>query len=284
MASLRKILTPIALLCLACAHGASAQQGWFARYEQRVTATQVNQPRWATPFITTSPRIEQDVRADFTRENLPGGMSTWNLGGSKGLQLIPMRRTEIRFSPPPFILHSDPQASDGFGDAAFRLKYRIYGSNEEHHNALITAMLSASIPTGKNTNGNCCAILQPILGLGKGFGPFAFIANLAGSLPVTNAAGLGRQILWNNDAEFHAARYIWLQVEANSTFYKGGKNDGKSQTFTTPGIIFSRLPLSRDASGASGPFLLTIGAAEQIAVTHFNTYNHAPIFTARFRF
>ena len=28
----------------------------------------------------------------------------------------------------------------------------------------------------------------------------------------------------------------------------------------------------------------TFGAGEQIALTHFNTYNHSPIFTTRLRF
>jgi hypothetical protein len=282
----QKIL--LIVVTLACAHITSAQQStsqsWFTRYEQRVAAAQVNQPRWATPFITTSPRIEQDIRADFVRQSLTGSQSTWNLGNTKGFQLIPFRRTEIRIRPPPYILHSVPQISDGFGDTAFRLKYRLYSSDEEHHNAVATIMLAATIPTGKKTNGSCCATLSPILSLGKGFGRFAFITNFSASLPASNTLNLGRQVIFNNVVEFHAARYIWFQTEVNSTLYKGGRNNGKTQTFLTPGITFARLPLSHDASGAPGPFLLTLGYAEQIAVTHFNTYNHSPVFTMRFRF
>jgi len=280
----QKTILAMVVVCLWPARKASAEENAFSKYQAWVAATQIDQPRWATPFITTSPRVEQDLRADFVRQTIPGGQSTWSLGNTKGLQLIPLRRTELRLSPPPFILHSDPKVSDGFGDAAFRLKYRLYGSNEEHHNAIVTAILAASVPTGKNTNGSCCAILSPTFAVGKGYGKLALISTVGGSLPVTNTAKLGRQLIWNNAIQFHASRFLWIETEFNSTFFYGGKNDGNSQTFATPGIIFSRLPLSHDASGKPGPFLLTLGAAEQIALTHFNTYNHSPIFTARLRF
>ena len=224
------------------------------------------------------------MRADFLRQSLPGGQQIWNLGNTKGLQLIPFQRVELLFSPPPFIIHSDPHVSDGFGDVAFRMKYRLYGSSEEQHNAIVTAILGASVPTGKNSNGSCCAILTPTLGLGKGYGKLDVVSTIGGSLPVTNTAKLGQQIVWNSAIQYHAGKYLWLETEFNSTFFKGGKNDGKSQTFTTPGILFSRLPLTHDANGKPGRLLLTVGAAEEIALSHFYTYNHSPIFTARLRF
>jgi hypothetical protein len=71
-------------------------------------------------------------------------------------------------------------------------------------------------------------------------------------------------------------------METNSTFYLGGSNDGKQQTFVTPGVIVSRIPLKR--SGGAVRLALTLAAGEQIALTHFNTYNHSPIFSGRFRF
>ena len=77
---------------------------------------------------------------------------------------------------------------------------------------------------------------------------------------------------------------LWFETEFNSTFYKGGSNDGKQQTFTTPGVIVSRIPLIRGSTGARDVLALTLGAGEQIALTHFNTYNHSPIFTGRLRF
>lgn len=193
--------------------------------------------------------------------------------------MVPFARTELRISPPPFITHTAPGISDGFGDLAFRVKYRLYGSNEQHHNAIVSGLVSASLPTGKNTNGSCCAVISPSLELGKGFGKLALTTSAAAALPVTGAARLGRPITLNNAVQYHLTRFVWLQDEFNTTIYNGGKNDGHQQTFDTPGVVVSRLPVARASS-----LLLTVGAGEQIALTHFHTYNHSPILTLRLRF
>ena len=247
-----------------------------------MAATQTQQPHWATPLVTSSPRIEEDIRVDFVRQSLAGGQQSWNYGNTKGLQIVPFRRIELRFSPPPFLTHTNPKVEDGFGDIAFRAKVRLYASSEDHHNAIVTALLGASVPTGKSRNGSCCAILSPTLEAGKGFGKVDFITSLGGSLPVSNAAKLGRQFVWNNAAQFHVTRFLWVETETNSMFYFGGSNDGKQQTYMTPGVIVSRIPLN--GSGGVVRLTLTLGVGEQIALTHFNTYNHSPIFSVRLRF
>lgn len=276
---------------LACALGlliaagqppASGQESWFDKYEARLAETLSEQPHWATPLITTNPRVEEDVRTDFVRQSLAGGQQTWNYGNTKGLQVVPLRQVELRFSPPPFITHTNPKVEDGFGDAAFRAKVRLYGSNEQNHNAIVSALLGASVPTGKSGNGSCCAILMPTLEAGKGFGRADVVTSLGGTLPVTNVAKLGRQFVWNNALQYHGPGLVWVEAEFSSTFYYGGSNDGKQQTFVTPGVLVSRIPLTRSAGAPK--LTLTLAAGEQIALTHFNTYNHSPIFSVRFRF
>jgi hypothetical protein len=248
---------------------ATAQSGWFKGYEARLAATLAEQPHWATPLVTTNPRVEEDIRADFVRQSLADGQQSWNYGNTKGLQVVPFRRVELRVSPPPFIAHTNPRSEDGFGDVAFRAKVRIYGSSEDKRNAIVTALLGASVPTGKSGNGSCCAILMPTLEAGKGIGRFDAVTSLGGSLPVSNTAKLGRQIVWNNVAQVHVTSLLWVETEINSTFYFGGLNDGKQQTFATPGVIVSRIPLKR--SGGAVRLALTLAAGEQIALTHFNT-------------
>ena len=280
-----RTLRHLGVACLLLTLGiprASGQDGWFARYEARLAATLAEQPHWATPLVTTNPRVEEDIRTDFVRQSVTGGQQTWNFGNTKGLQIVPFRRVELRFSPPPFITHTNPKVEDGFGDVAFRAKVRIYGSNEQHRNAIVTALLGASVPTGKSGNGSCCAILMPTLEAGKGFGRADVVTSLGGSLPVTNVAKLGRQFAWNNVVQYHAPGLVWLQVETNSTFYYGGSNDGKQQTFATPGVIVSSIRLN--GSGGAVHLTLTLAAGEQIALTHFNTYNHSPNFSARLHF
>ena len=268
------------LLCVP----ANAQDSFIARYQARATATQNEQPHWVTPLVLVTPRLEQELRTDFVRERNSSGQDIWVFDNGKGLEMIPFRHIELLFNTPPFIAHDQKHVADGFGDVTFLAKYRLYGSNEQHHNAIVTAFLGASVPTGKNGNGSCCASIAPTLAVGKGYRRLDVSSTAGGTLPITNAAKLGHLILWNNVIQYHASHYVWPEAEFNATFFKGGANDGKAQTFGTPGVIFGRIPLTHDASGRPGRLGLTFGAGEQIAVTHFHTYNHALIFTARLPF
>ena len=261
---------------------------FIGRYQARVTATQNEQPHWVTPLVTVTPRLEQELRTDFVHQYNAKAFAVWNYGNGKGLELIPEKHTEIIVNVPPFFNRTNGE-QDGFGDVSFLLKERLFSRNEESGNAIVTAFLGASIPTGKNANGSCCAVVTPTLAVGKGFGQLAITSTAGGSLPVTNADGLGHTITWNNAFQYRLAktgpgRLFWPEVEFNSSFYKGGANDGKSTTFGTPGIIIGRIPLSHTATGAPGRFGLTFGAGEQIALTHFHTANHALVLTARLPF
>lgn len=167
---------------------------------------------------------------------------------------------------------------------AFRLKYLLYGSTEAHHNAIISLVLAASYPTGKQKNGSCCAILTPTVELGKGFGALAVTATFGGTLPVSNTTGLGRTVVLNQAVEYRVMRTVTLDAEFSSTIYKGGRSDGKEQTFATPGVIVGRIPLSVLLRDPKTRLSLTVGVGEQIALTHFNTYNHSPVISGRLRF
>jgi hypothetical protein len=263
-------------------------QTFIERYQARVTETQNEQPHWVTPLVTVTPRLEQELRTDFVHEFNPKGFGFWNYGNSKGLEFIPLRRVEILINLPPFFARSNGE-QDGFGDLSFNSKFRIFARNEEKGNAIITAFFAATVPTGKNGNGSCCAVVTPTLAVGKGFGPLALTSTAGGSLPVTDAKGLGHTITWNNVVQYHLAktgveRFFWPELEFNTSFYKGGATNGDSQTFATPGIIIGRIPLSHLASGAPGRLGLTFGAGEQIALTHYHTYNHGLVITARIPF
>ena len=262
---------------------------WWERYEARVTATQNMQPHWVTPLVTVTPRLEQEVRTDFLHYYNTKGYALWNYGNGKGLEFIPEKHTEIIINVPPFFDRSNGE-SDGFGDISFLAKERIYSRNEEHGNGIVTFFLGASVPTGKNGNGSCCAVVTPTLAMGKGYGQWAFTTTAGGSLPVTNAKGLGHTIAWNNTLQYRAAktgmaRLFWPEVESNTSFYDGGANDGKTASYVTAGVVIGRIPLVPHAQTVAGKRLgLAFGAGEQIAVTHFNTYNHETVLTARIPF
>jgi hypothetical protein len=285
-ATLRGLLAA-ALLVLPQTLMAQQSGSFWARYQARVTATQNQQPHWVTPLVTVTPRLEQEFRTDFVHEYNTKGFEIWNYDNGKGLELIPEHHTEILINLPPFFDRSNGEP-DGFGDIAFLAKGRIFARNEEKGNAIITAFFGGTIPTGKNGNGSCCAVVTPTLAVGKGFGLLALTSTAGGSLPVTNSTGLGHVITWNSVAQYRlartgVARLFWPEVEANASFYKGGADNGDVATFLTPGLLIGRIPLTHPADGKRGPGL-TFGAGQQIAVTHFHTYNHATIITVRIPF
>jgi len=287
---MRSWLLPICLAFTAAAGSTAAQSDSFlSRYQARVSATQAAQPHWITPLVTVTPRLEQEFRTDFVRQTNTRRHDTWNLGNGKGVEIIPARRIELLFNLPPFLDHSQPGVKDGFGDMSFNSKFRILSRNEEAGNAIVTAFLAASLPTGKNGNGSCCAVVTPTIAMGKGYKLLALTTTFGGSLPVSNAAKLGHTMTWNNVMQYRGgthgpARFFWPEIELNASFFSGGANDGKIMTFATPGLVIGRIPLTHDASGKPGRLGLTFGAGEQIAVTHFHTYNHALVLTTRIPF
>ncbi|MDE3103928.1 MAG: hypothetical protein KGK08_02020 [Acidobacteriota bacterium] len=273
---------------MSCATTLPAQTSFVQRWQARATATQSAQPHWVTPLVLVTPRLEQEFRTDFVHQFTPTGKAQWTYDNGKGLELIPERHTELLINLPPFFNHQNG-ASDGFGDITFVAKERLYSRNEEHGNAIVTVFLAGSVPTGKNKNGGCCAVVTPTLAMGKGWGNFDVETTAGGSLPVTNSAGLGHLIAWNTVAQYRLsshgqARFFWPEIESNASFFKGGANDGKIVDYITPGVVVGRFPLTKRPDGTPGRLGLTFGLGEQIAVTHFNTYNHATVLTFRIPF
>ena len=267
---------------------AADSNSWWGRYEARITATQNQQPHWIAPLVTVTPELVQEFRTDFLHYYNTKGYALWNYGNSKGLEFIPEKHTEILVNLPPFFDRSNGEP-DGFGDISFLAKERIYSRDEQHGNAIVTFFVGATVPTGKNGNGSCCAVVTPTLAMGKGFGPWDITTTAGGSLPVTNSHGLGHTITWNNVVQYHVAkkgigRFFWPELELNDIFYKGGADDGKVASYVTPGVVIGRIPLAHNKDGTPGRLGLTFGAGEQIAATHFNTYNHETVITARIPF
>lgn len=291
--SLRARALPVLAVLLASTFAGAQQTSRLGRFignhQKRVTQTQSEQPHWITPLVLVTPRLEQEVRSDFVRQVTPSGHSTWHLGNGKGVEFIPERHTEIIVNIPGFIDHTTPGARDGFGDFSVVMKERFFARNEEHGNAIVTAFFGASLPTGKNGNGSCCAVVTPTLAVGKGWGLLALTSTAGGSLPVTNARGLGHAITWNNAVQYRLGRQgvrrlFWPELEFNSTFFKGGPNDGKAVTYATPGIVVGRIPLRRSTADAPSRLGLTCGIGEQIAVSRYHPTNHNLILTLRMPF
>lgn len=252
--------------------------GFFESWFQRVDKTQAEQPHWATPLATTTPRLEEEFRYDILRLTNNAGVTTENYGGAKGLELIPMEHVEvILVAPPAYIVHHNPLVKDGFGDWGLLIKYRILSSNEERGNYILTAFFQATVPTGQYNNGATDAIITPTIAYGKGFGNFDVQGTFGVTLPTGNEAKIGHTYPWNNAFQYHLYRKFWPEVEVNYTHFQDGANNGKTQVFMTPGLVIGRLHLWKRLA-------LTVGGGFQIATTHFHTSNHNGIFSVRFPF
>ena len=255
-----------------------ANSGFLRTWLERVAHTQAEQPHWITPVVTVTPRLEQEFRYDISQQTQPNGVTTLkNFGGSKGLEIIPAEHVELIFSPPPYIVRSVNGVPDGSGDVSFLLKYRFFAENEERGNYIFTAFLGGSIPTGSYTNGAKDATVTPTLAAGKGWGNFDVTSTFGAVLPVDETNLIGRQIVWNTAFQYRVHRKIWPEFEVNSTFFSDGPNDGKKQTFLTPGLVLGRFPIWHRLG-------FTVGGGLQTAATHFHTYNHKWILTVRFPF
>jgi hypothetical protein len=234
-------------------------------------------PELLCRLVTVTPRLEQELRADFVREIGPTHNDEWIYDNGKGLELIPLRRVELLFNVPAFYQYNLASKKDGWGDVTFNSKFRILSGNEQHGNYVLTAYLGGSYPTGSYSNGGKNATVIPTLGGGKGFGNFAWQSTLGAQLPIINGSTAGRPITFNNTFQYALDHgHWWPELETNTTWFSGGDNDGKSQNFMTPGVV-ARYRLHERLG-------ITLGAGMQIATSAFHTYNHGLVFSARMPF
>jgi hypothetical protein len=276
----RHLLTLFVLFVVMCSNLFS-QDNLFAKWEARTTATQARQPSWASPLVASYPMLVQNFRADFTRQITPALTPTWNYGASRGLNLVPGFNSEIDVYYPPYIQHNS-KSKDGFGDVGFLYKYRFLSANENHGSYMLSAQVTATITTGSYSNGSTDASISPTLIGGKGFGNFDVISSMGGTLPTGDTRKLGRSIAWNTTAQYHLGKYLWPEVEANTTRYFQGSHDGKTQNFLTPGVATRKFKFHPgDERSRVG---LAVGGGMQIATSEFHTYNHALVFTSRLVF
>lgn len=276
--SLKGLLwTVLLLVSLTLSRPILAQSQFLNHWLDNVSRTQDEQPHWISPLILNTPRLEQKLRADFSRQILPDHSTVWSYGNGKGLDLMPYKNIALILDVPPYLQHSAPKTQDGLGDISVLIKYRIAAENEDHGNYILTAYLGGSVPTGTYKNGSNSAQILPTLAGGKGWGNFSLQSTLGGTLPVDSTHTVGRSIVWNCSTQWHIGRYFWPELGSNNTYFLGGPNDGKAQNFLTPGLLLGRIPLRHRVG-------LSVGAGMQIATSHAPLYNHALILSGRLPF
>jgi Putative MetA-pathway of phenol degradation len=259
---------------------AAENEGFFAGWEDRVRDTLAEQPAWPIPLVTSSSGLLQVARTDFVRQIAPAGSDTWIYDNTKGVSLVPWYKVQFDVLLPPYIQHNS-KARDGFGDVSLLLKYRIAAGNQEAGNYSVSFSLAGTMPTGNYKNGSLASTISPTVCAGKGWGKFDVQSTLGAVLPANYTTRLGRVVVWNSVAQYHISKLFWPEIESNAFFYHGGANDGRAQNFVTPGLMVSKFKLERDPRNR---LALIFGGGMQIATTHFHTYNHALVLTARLLF
>jgi hypothetical protein len=250
-----------------------------------VSATQAAQPRWMTPLVTVTPRLEQEFRWDFyDQQNGKGsqgnGQRIYSYGGPGGarVEFIPAYDWEIILAAPPYQTASGPRGTaQGWGDwPAFLAKYRFISANEQSGNYIVTGFFQMSDPGGTGgTISNNVLVAQPTLAFGKGWGDFDIQATISQQYPIssigpkpktgTTVGNFGDPILWNTTFQYHFFEFFWPELEVNYEFWPNGTHAGLNQVLLTPGIIFGRFKIGMDSP--TRPINLIIGAGYQVAVT-----------------
>jgi hypothetical protein len=261
--------------------GLKAQEGFLARWEDRVRATSAKQPAFPIPVIAPSSQLVQLFRFDVLRQITPTHFTTINIDNSKGLNLIPYANTEIDITLPPLIEHHNVKVVDGAGDFSVVYKYRPFASPSEKHNYSLGGQVLFTVPTGSYKNGTAVSTIQPTVMGGKGFGHFAVQSAIGGILPNSSVPAIGRTISWNTTAQYQVFKYFWPEVESNASFYHLGPNNGKSQNFLSPGLMVSKIKFRKDPKNR---LALIVGGSMQIATSKYHAYNHELAFTSRFAF
>jgi hypothetical protein len=253
-----------------CSSTAGAQQSFRQRFFAHNDAISALQPAWPTPVVEAEPRLTQYYRFSFSNEYTSTGTQTTSYGNARGGGIIAFNRFEFDAFPPQYIQHNS-SAADGFGDTSVLVKYRIVSANAEHGNYIATAVLSHTFATGSAKNGALTDSWNPTLAGGKGLTRRIDVeSSLGASLPTGKIASQGRPIAWSSLVQDHLTKAVWLELENNATFFRGGSHDGQMQNFVTPGAFYV---FRRADWKPTHPFLVFDGGM-QIATSRFHTYNH----------
>jgi len=277
-----------AMLPLSARADGMVDSGVVRSWIDMVNASQENQPHWMTPIITTTPRLEQELRWDFyDQQNGPpphgNGQVLLNDGGPGGprVEFIPTYNTQITLAAPPVISSFGSRGSQTSpGDwPAFLAKYRFISANEEHGNYIVTGFFQMSVPSGYGRGiSNNVVIAQPTIAFGKGWGDFDIQSTISVQIPVQHyfctpvpqctappvgisaERNFGDPVIWNTAFQYHLWKYFWPAVEVSYTYFPNGQRAGLNQVLLTPELILGRFNIAPRNN-------LIIGAGYQFAVT-----------------
>jgi hypothetical protein len=252
-------------------------RGFLHSWSEMAKGSEEEQPNWLSPMVTTSGRLKDELRFDAWRPISPSGEPYYSLGGGKGLEFIIHPRVQLLIGVPTVVEYPHSPSRTGVGDMPLMAKIRIASAPRGEGDYLVTFLLKATTPTGSKNVSLHHAVLTPEIAAGKGWKQFDVQTTAGPSFPTGSTFAIGRQLSWDTAFQYRAAHKLWPELEVNTIHYLAGKYMGENQAFLTPGLGFGRVRLG-------GPVSFSAGAAFQIAVTEFHTYNHQLVLSVRFPF
>ena len=218
-----------------------------------VSATQAAQPNWMTPLVTVTPRLEQELRADFYgQQNGTGsqgnGQRIDNYGGPGGfrVEFIPAYNLELIVAAPPYATASGPKGDAwGWGDyPLFLAKYRFLSANRDNGDYIVHRLLSddGSVEH-RREDFEPCSDRPADTRCRQGLGDFRCTVDAQragisvqghgspGDTPEMNRQAFGDPPLWNTAFQYHFMQYFWPEVEVNYEYWPNGEHVGLDQSF-----------------------------------------------------
>ena len=249
--------------------------GWF----DRVSRIQAEQPRWVTPLVTVTPRLEEEVRYDQMWQSVPGGHQIDNYDGMKGLELIPFQNVEVIIGVPAWETENTSPTKNGWSDESFLVKYRLLSANKDEGDYIVTAFMGLTVPDGGANYTARHFVYAPTIAAGKGWGDFDIQSTVGFTIPDYGASRNrpGETVPINTAFQYRVAKYFWPEFEVNYTWWATGTREGINQLYLTPGLLIGRLPIY-------GRLGLTFGAGVQIAASDNPTFHRNIVATARLPF
>ena len=263
--------------------GPVALSGGFLEDAFRMVArAQESQPHWISPLFTTTPRLNERFRYDFSFQSRPGGVDLANYGSGKGIELILADRVAVTFGIPSYLVRDSPRGTrSGWADETFQAKYRFSSAPEDGGNYVFSGFLAVSVPTGSDAFTAGVPIYTPALAFGKGWGSreegFDIQSTLGVSVPGGDEARVGVPVVWSTTFQAHVVRFLWPEFEIALTHWTDGPSDGRWQAIATVGVVAGRFPIS-------GRLHFDVGFGYQWAISAYRTYDSAWLATARLPF
>jgi hypothetical protein len=224
---------------------------FFIHWFDRLDAARESQPHWTPPLMTLSPLITELLREDGYYQQAGNGADILNIGGGKGLFLVPTETNEFDIGLPSYQQRSRVQPGSGLTDLQFLLvKQRLLSAPEDQGNYIVTAALAGQAPTGTALFTNNAYIVTPSLLAGKGFGHFNVQAATSFAVPTAHQNTLGTSWATNTTLRHNLEDVNWPEFEVNWTHWlNGSPRGGQDQLFLT----FETIYRPASTGGAIGP-------------------------------